>query len=48
MRGYVNLFDFKQKVDYKTDILCGLTVALTLIGEAVVFSLIAGLSALYF
>jgi SulP family sulfate permease len=46
MKGYLNLFDFKQKVDYKVEILAGLTVALALIPEAVAFSLIAGLSPL--
>ncbi|MGX9247009.1 SulP family inorganic anion transporter [Sphingobacterium multivorum] len=43
---YLQLFDFKQKVNYKTEILAGLTVALALIPEAVAFSLIAGLSPL--
>lgn len=42
----LNLFDFKQKVDYKTEILSGLTVALALVPEAVAFALIAGLSPL--
>ena len=46
MKGYLNLFDFKQKVDYKVEILAGLTVALALIPEAVAFALIAGLSPL--
>ena len=46
MTKYLNLFDFKQKVDYKTEVLSGLTVALALIPEAVAFSLIAGLSPL--
>ncbi len=46
MRAYLNLFDFKQKVDYKVEVLAGLTVALALIPEAVAFSLIAGLSPL--
>lgn len=46
MKAYLNLFDFKQKVDYKTEILSGLTVALALIPEAVAFALIAGLSPL--
>lgn len=46
MKAYLNLFDFKQKVDYKSEILSGLTVALALIPEAVAFSLIAGLSPL--
>ena len=46
MTKYLQLFDFKQKVDYKTEILSGLTVAMALIPEAVAFSLIAGLSPL--
>lgn len=46
MRKYFNLFDLKQKVDYKSEILSGLTVALALIPEAVAFSFIAGLSPL--
>ena len=46
MKHYLNLFDFKQKVDYKTEILSGLTVALALVPEAVAFALIAGLSPL--
>lgn len=41
-----NLFDLRQKVDYKTEILSGLTVAMALIPEAVAFALIAGLSPL--
>lgn len=40
------LFDFSQKVNYKTEVLAGLTVALALIPEAVAFALIAGLSPL--
>ncbi|MDP4853623.1 MAG: SulP family inorganic anion transporter, partial [Saprospiraceae bacterium] len=43
---YFNLFDFQQKVDYKIEILSGLTVALALVPEAVAFALIAGLSPL--
>lgn len=43
MHPYLRLFDFKQKVDYKIEILAGLTVALALIPEAVAFSMIAGL-----
>lgn len=46
MKKYLNFFDFKQKVDYKTEVLSGLTVALALIPEAVAFALIAGLSPL--
>lgn len=38
-----NLFDLKQKVDYKNEVLSGLTVALALIPEAVAFAFIAGL-----
>lgn len=42
----LNLFDLSQKVNYKTEILSGLTVALALVPEAVAFALIAGLSPL--
>src|SRR5690606_34665232 len=46
MINRINLFDFKQSVDYRTEILSGLTVALALIPEAVAFAFIAGLSPL--
>lgn len=46
MRKYVNLFDFKQKVNYKIEILSGLTVALALVPEAIAFALIPGFSPL--
>ena len=46
MDKILNLFDFSQKVDYKTEILSGFTVALALVPEAVAFALIAGLSPL--
>ena len=46
MTKFFNLFDFSQKVNYKTEVLAGFTVALALIPEAVAFSLIAGLSPL--
>lgn len=46
MKKYLNIFDLSQKVDYKTEILSGLTVALALVPEAVAFALIAGLSPL--
>ena len=46
MKKYFNLFDLSQKVDYKTEVLSGLTVAMALIPEAVAFALIAGLSPL--
>ncbi len=46
MTQYLNLFDLKQKVDYRIEILSGLTVALALVPEAIAFALIAGLSPL--
>lgn len=46
MTKYLNLFDFSQKVNYRTEVLSGLTVALALVPEAVAFALIAGLSPL--
>ena len=46
MNKYLNLFDFSQKVNYRTEVLSGLTVALALVPEAVAFALIAGLSPL--
>ena len=46
MKKYFNLFDLSQKVDHKTEVLSGLTVALALVPEAVAFALIAGLSPL--
>ena len=46
MKKIISLFDFKQKVNYKTEVLSGLTVALALIPEAIAFALIAGLSPL--
>ncbi len=46
MKQYFNLFDLKQKVDYKNEVLSGLTVALALIPEAIAFAMIAGLSPL--
>ena len=46
MKRHLNLFDFTQKVNYQTEILSGLTVAMALVPEAVAFALIAGLSPL--
>lgn len=46
MRKYLNLFDLSQKVNYKNEVLSGLTVAMALVPEAVAFALIAGLSPL--
>jgi sulfate permease, SulP family len=38
----INLFNFKQKVNYKTEILAGLTVAMTMIPESLSFAILAG------
>lgn len=46
MKKVFNLFDLSQKVNYKNEILAGLTVALVLVPEAVAFALLAGLSPL--
>lgn len=46
MKKFFNLFDLSKKINYKTEILSGLTVALALVPEAVAFALIAGLSPL--
>ena len=46
MKKYLNLFNFSQVVNYKTEILSGLTVALALVPEAIAFAFIAGLSPL--
>ncbi len=47
MQQILNFFDFStEKINYKTEILSGLTVAMALIPEAVAFALIAGLSPL--
>jgi SulP family sulfate permease len=46
MKKYFNLFDFSQRLDYKTEVLSGLAVAMALIPEAVAFAFIAGLSPL--
>lgn len=46
MKKFFNIFDFSQKVDYKIEILSGLTVALALVPEAIAFALIPGFSPL--
>ncbi len=46
MQKIINLFDFKQKVNYKNEILAGLTVAMTMIPESLSFAILAGLSPL--
>ncbi len=46
MKKIFNLFDMSQKVNYKNEILAGLTVSLVLVPEAVAFAMLAGLSPL--
>ena len=36
------LFDFKQPVNYKNEVLAGLTVAMTMIPESLSFAILAG------
>ena len=43
MKKVFQLFDLSQKVDYKTEILAGLTVAMTMIPESLSFAILAGL-----
>ena len=42
MKTFFNLFDLTQKVNYRTEILAGLTVAMTMIPESLSFAIIAG------
>lgn len=42
MKPYLQLFDFSKKIDYKTEILAGLTVAMTMIPESLSFAILAG------
>ncbi|MCH8568850.1 MAG: SulP family inorganic anion transporter [Balneolales bacterium] len=46
MNKVIALFDFSPEINYRIEILAGLTVAIALIPEAVAFALIAGLSPL--
>lgn len=46
MQKLLDIFNLNQKIDYKIEILSGLTVAIALIPEAVAFAFIAGLSPL--
>ena len=46
MQKILNLFEFKQKVNYKNEVLAGLTVAMTMIPESLSFAILAGLSPL--
>lgn len=43
MKKAFQLFDFTQKVNYKNEILAGLTVAMTMIPESLSFAILAGL-----
>ncbi|RZK80792.1 MAG: SulP family inorganic anion transporter [Pedobacter sp.] len=50
MKANFKLFDFNQKVNYTTEILAGLTVAMTMMPESLSFAILAGfppLSGLY-
>ena len=42
MQLLLNLFDFKKKMNYRTEILAGLTVAMTMIPESLSFAILAG------
>ena len=42
MKAVLNLFDFSQKVNYRNEILAGLTVAMTMIPESLSFAILAG------
>ncbi|MET0759987.1 MAG: SulP family inorganic anion transporter [Flavobacterium sp.] len=42
MKRILNLFDLSQKVNYKTEVLAGLTVAMTMIPESLSFAILAG------
>ncbi|GAA4458113.1 SulP family inorganic anion transporter [Rurimicrobium arvi] len=42
MRESLNLFRFKQKINYKNEVLAGLTVAMTMIPESLSFAILAG------
>jgi len=42
MKPYLRLFDFSQKVNYKTEILAGVTVAMTMMPESLSFAILAG------
>ncbi|MEZ2443676.1 SulP family sulfate permease [Chitinophaga sp. W3I9] len=42
MKPFAGLFDFSQQPDYKSEILAGLTVAMTMIPESLSFAILAG------
>lgn len=43
MTSLLRLFDFSQKVNYKNEILAGLTVAMTMMPESLSFAILAGI-----
>ena len=42
MKKILNLFDLSQKVNYKNEVLAGLTVSMTMIPESLAFAILAG------
>src|ERR1700754_3576146 len=42
MKAEFKLFDFSQKINYKNEILAGLTVAMTMMPESLSFAILAG------
>lgn len=42
MKPFLQLFNFKQKINYQTEVLAGLTVAMTMIPELLSFAILAG------
>ena len=42
MPSFFNLFDFTQKVNYRTEVLAGVTVAMTMMPESLSFAILAG------
>ncbi|PWS27089.1 sodium-independent anion transporter [Pedobacter yonginense] len=42
MKPYLQLFDFSQKINYRIEILAGLTVAMTMIPESLSFAILGG------
>jgi SulP family sulfate permease len=42
MFSRTRFFDFSQKVNYKTEVLAGITVAMTMMPESLSFAILAG------
>lgn len=42
MKSYLRLFDFSQPINYKNEVLAGLTVAMTMMPESLSFAILAG------